>query len=75
MGQTYVYFPKLFKLSKQEKLIIWVSGWGSVSLEAELWKPIHMGYSFKESHEDLAVCFACSILEHLGKEHLGKREK
>lgn len=50
MGQKYVYLPELFKLSKQEKLIISVSERGLASLEADLWKPIDMGYTFKESH-------------------------
>lgn len=49
MGQKYVYLPELFKLSKQEKLIIWVSEWGLASLEAELWKPIAMG-ALSKSH-------------------------
>lgn len=50
MGQKYVYLPELFKLSKQEKLIISVSERGLASLEADLWKPIDMGYTFKESY-------------------------
>lgn len=49
MGQKYVYLPELFKLSKQEKLIIWVSEWGLAFLEAELWKPIAMG-ALSKSH-------------------------
>lgn len=63
MGQKYVYLPELFKLSKEEKLIIWVSEWGLASLEAELWKPITMGCAFKESRGGLAVWFSCTIQE------------
>lgn len=63
MGQKYVYLPELFKLYKQEKLIIWVSEWGLASLEAELWKPIAMGYAFKESRGGLAVQFSRTIQE------------
>lgn len=63
MGQKYVYLPELFKLSKEEKLIIWVSEWGLASLEAELWKPIAMGCAFKESRGGLAVWFSCTIQE------------
>lgn len=81
MGQKYVYLPELFKISKQEKLIIWVSEWGLASLEAELWKPIDMGYAFKESHGGLTMCFSRTIQERRSasafsiEEHLGKSEK
>lgn len=81
MGQKYVYLPELFKLSKQEKLIIWVSEWGLASLEAELWKPIDMGYAFKELRGGLTVWFLCTIQERRPafafsvEKHLGKSEK